>query len=509
MNFNIKRIPLPVFWIFITFLYAVIFITIEFIGTPVHGWRGVMAQFVQWGTIAFATAGLMGIISAEKWLFAITFPILVTASSILSYFHLTLNVALSETSIELMMVNDFSVWSTMISSQLILTVITALILSVAAVILRWRYVTDSYMYLILALSVLIILITNVFSVKLKTPVSYRMPYSFYYQFKNYFTNRKTVSTERHTFDNTPVTKSSVSPDVILILGESLRADHLGLNGYSRQTTPKLAKDTAVISYPDIHTHFNGTHENLPYILTRADSANIQKSLTEESFIPLFRKAGYNSYWISNQDKNVRYAYFMSETDSTVMASPGWNPYNFRPMWDRNLLPLIDNFINNNSTRPKLLITHTMGSHWVYHINHPPEFSIFKPEVNSRVLSELSDRQLINSYDNTILATDDFLSSVINMMRNRNAIVIYISDHGENLGEDGQRLHIATTKYVGNPALLFWYSEKYALNFPEKVKALKINAGKRWTHDLLFHTILDLANLKTPVLKTDRSAASEH
>lgn len=504
----VRRCPLWLFWIAVTLLYSIVFTTIDFADNPFSGVKGFLTLFAQGCVVAFATAGVIGLMSINKIVFAICYPALIVASAVLSYYHLTLGIALSAADIELMVVNDFSIWATLISLELVIISVLALLLSLTVVIYRWRhvYVRRSYIYILLTL--FIIATPTYFVHRFYDAVSHRMPYCFYYAFKDYLKNRKEISKDRHTFDSMTVGISGDLPDVVLILGESLRADHLGLNGYHRQTTPRLQKDTAVVSYPYVSTRFCGTHQNIPYILTRADSVHEDRAYTEESFIPLFEKAGYSTYWISNQDKNPAYAYFMSETDSVRLVSPGWTTHNFMEARDEDMLPYISRFLNNKRNKsPKLLIIHTMGSHWVYNLNHSEAYSVYKPEVDSRVLSELSTEQLNNSYDNTILATDDFIARVINLLRHRNAILIYLSDHGENLGEDGMYLHNSQSKYVFNPACMFWYSQMYYNVYPDKVKALKSNSPQSRRNDMLFHTVIDAAGLKVNVLDTTLSVVS--
>ncbi|MCH5325998.1 MAG: phosphoethanolamine transferase [Duncaniella sp.] len=504
---HLPSCSLWLFWIVVAVLYAAVFTTIDFCDNPFSGLRGFATLFAQAMVVAVSAAGVIGVMSLHRVVFAITFPVLVVLSSVLGYFHLTLGVALSAANIELMMVNNVSIWLTLVSGLLVLVILLSLVLSGLIVAYRWKYVKVGSPWIFLVVNLLIVCTPVLFVHRFFDAVSHRMPYCFYYAFKDYLNNRKEISKERNSFVDVDVTAGSELPDVILLLGESLRADHLSINGYHRPTTPNLEKDSSVVAYPHIHTHQSATHQNIPQILTRADTIYEDRAYSEESFIPLFKKAGYNSYWVSNQDKNSTYAYFMSETDSTVLISPGWTTHNFMAVHDRDMLPMIERFLKKPASAPHLLIVHTMGSHWVYNLSYPADFAVYKPEVDSRILSELSIEQLNNSYDNTILATDDFVANVISLLRDRNAILIYISDHGENLGEDGLYLHNQHSQYVFNPACFFWYSDKYKELYPDKVANLKSNAPFHRNNDIIFHSILDAADLKTEVLDTHLSVFS--
>lgn len=116
--------------------------------------------------------------------------------------------------------------------------------------------------------------------------------------------------------------------VIVVLGESLRADHLQLNGYRRNTTPLLASDVRICSFPNVYTKEVFTHTSLPVILTRADSIDDKRAQTERSFISLFKKAGF-SYILACQSGTCKYLFgFMYEADTLIYANEGKNVYMF-------------------------------------------------------------------------------------------------------------------------------------------------------------------------------------
>ena len=133
----------------------------------------------------------------------------------------------------------------------------------------------------------------------------------------------------------------------------------------------------------------------------------------------------------------------------------------------------------------MYILHTIGSHWYYN-NHVPDKAVyFQPTTTNKVVTGNSIEQLVNSYDNTIRYMDYFLDSVISTFENEKAIVIYQSDHGEALGEDGVFLHANDAPFAKNPACVIWYSDSYAKAYPEKIKALVANKDKRYRTDYLF------------------------
>lgn len=292
-----------------------------------------------------------------------------------------------------------------------------------------------------------------------------------------------------------------------MIGESLRSDHVSLNGYERNTFPNLGKDTSVVSLPNVYTEAWCTHTSVPHIVTNADSLHNDRAYHEQSFITLFKKAHYHTSWLSNQDANKSYVYFMHEADTCIMGNATKSMYNFDLWLDTELLSAIKETLDRHDEK-KLLVIHSIGSHWWYRSHYPDSLAVFRPEIDSRVLSDLSKTQLINSYDNTIIATDDFLYKIIELLRHRNALMVYISDHGEALGENGNYLHADNYPQLHNPACLVWYSSIYKDMYPEKVANLRKSASKRWLTDAIFHSVLDGATIDYEGLQQSQSFFSK-
>ena len=498
-----KRIPYLYFWAGTALFYSLIFTTVDFIGNPYSGAAGFLNLLMQWCVVAVSASGVIGLIGINRYVFSVAFPVLMAMSAALGYFKLTMGVALTPMCIELALVNNLNVWGTVMSVCLAMCLAVSVVASVIAVVCRWRYVADRHHAVYAAVAVLIIAgATHV--ARIKAPVIGRMPYVFYYSVKDYWGNRTVVRNERSTFDNTGVSVPEVSPDVVVVIGESLRSDHVPMNGYHRNTMPRLSRDSNLISFAHVFSEPWCTHTSVPRIMTRADSANPDIAYEEQSFITLFKRAGYHTVWLSNQDSNSTYAYFMHEADSLVMGNPAKSMYNFDKWLDVELVPDIHALLNSHADRKKLMVIHSIGSHWWYRSHYPDSLALFKPETDSRVISELSREQIINSYDNTILATDDFLGKVIDCLRDRNAVLIYISDHGEALGEEGNYLHANDFPELHNPACLVWCSERYARLYPHRVYALERNRAMDWSTDAIFHSVADAAGMESDAVVSNQS-----
>lgn len=485
------------FSVALSLLYSFIFVLAEFQGSPVAGLRGYSVIAMQWIAVTLCGWGMIGALSVSRIVFSVAFPVLLLISAALAYFESTMGVEFTPMSLELMLINDVGTWSTVMSPLLVVAMAAALLAGIAAAVFRWRHVKVAHPVDSLALSLLVVVTPFFFVRSLKTPVAARMPYVFYCTVDQYLDNRININEDRNTFDGVEVSASdSVPLDVVFVIGESLRADHLSLNGYARPTTPLLMRDSSVISFPHMRTIPCFTHLSVPHILTLADSVDSARAFNDQSFITLFRKAGFNTAWISSQDEIPAYAYFMHECDTIILTHAAKSLYDFGKWLDRDILPEFDR--HGLKGERNLTVIHTIGSHWWYPSHYGEEDAVFNPEAGSRILSELSREEIVNSYDNTIVATDRFLNALIGRLRGRNAILIYISDHGEALGENGKYLHGADYPELHNPACLVWYSDVYGRLHPERIEALRRNSSRRWLSDSMFHTALDAGSLSTSV-----------
>lgn len=497
---------MSVFGCLISILYIVIYIVPDFLDIQYNSISGFIKTSCKIGIVGVSTFGLIGLISFNKYIFAIIYPILNIASSTYLYFKVTLGISMTAANVELMFVNDFNIWLTLITTKLITIILITFILSIFIVIYRFKSVKKTHIPIsLLILYLILLLIPNILH-KTHIYMWSHIPFSFFYSLNDYISAKKVILSYREKLSKVEVEQITEKPDVIFIIGESVRADHLGVNGYERTNTPFLSSDSSVISYKNITTNFYSTHQSVPHILTRADKENEHLAYEEESFITLFKRLGYNSYWISNQDLNKGYAYFMNETDSLKLITTNRLWSNNVEKYDLDMLPLAHSFLSNNLDKPKLLIIHQIGSHWIYDINYPDSLKIYNPTPTSTVMSEITNEELINSYDNSIFAMDYFTSKLVSYIRNRNSILIFISDHGESLGENGKYMHGFESNETKNVACFFWYSDYYKKFFPDKVRNLKLNKDQKISTDFIFHTVIDLAGIKTPILKTTMSAS---
>ncbi|MEN9895215.1 MAG: Phosphoethanolamine transferase eptA [Pseudomonadota bacterium] len=300
---------------------------------------------------------------------------------------------------------------------------------------------------------------------------------------------------------TPPAGSTGMPlTVAFVIGESARPDHFGLYGYNRNTTPLLAKENNVIAFSDVKSCGTLTLVSVPCFMTRETPKTLGLSRQEKSFVSIFKALGFQTTWISEQAEfsgiNTIVASIAKEADDVLFQENNLS-HDVKKFQDLYLRGL------RNKQNANLQVFHMNGSHFPYQWMYPEEFRLFTPTCSSNKIQiqDCPHEALINSYDNTIVFTDYFLNRVIDSLRDQNAIMIFVSDHGEYLGEKGKYLHGQETDdaEVRQVPMIWWASDLYKTYNPEKVQALLSHSHDTLSHDNIFHSVLDCANIRSSVI----------
>lgn len=484
---------------FICALFLGLFVLAGFKSYPVSTPPDILYIASQWVMIFIAVWGFVGLLALNKYIFAVAYPIPALFCSILGYFAFTTNTVFTVMILDATIHNDWQTSADFVHFPLIATIIFALIISIAFVYIRFkkiRSISISSRIICSVFFIAAIVMLNTLPAT-KRLIANHIPYNIYYVTANYIEENKSINQFRESLsENSECEADSLT--VIFVIGESLRADHLGLNGYTRNTTPKLSALENITSLPNVYSKYTYTNISLPHIMTRSDTINEDIAYQERSFIDIFKACGFETSWLANQESAYTYVYFMNEADTLIFTNPNKSSYTFDKWLDEDLIPHYLNCLKQEKEK-KLVILHTIGSHWWYNSHYTDEFAKFRPVIKSKIISSNTGEEMINSYDNTILYTDNFLANLIEPLKDQNAILIYLSDHGESLGENGKWLHAVDNPPVHYPASFVWLSDTYIDKYPEKQKALTYNKGNRITTGYLFHSILDGALIKTPYL----------
>ena len=491
--FSKANLKLLEFCLYITLLFGITLLLSEFYDNPFSSFHDFIFLAVQWLAIEVAIFGLIYLVSINKYVFCILFPLIMVLSTIIAYYRCTMHLTLMPEVIELLLENDLRTSMDVVSWQLVLWSMLALVISVFISMKRFRmeHITSKWFHFTLSL-IIVLAPLNVGATN--NAIVKRIPYSIFFTVAEYIDNRTSVDTIRPDFKGIAMCNTD-SITVVFIIGESLRASSMQINGYERATTPLLCQEDNVVSMSNIYSDYILTHLSIPHFMTRSDENHPDRAYSERSFISLMKRAGYSSAWLANQESIKSFVYFMKECDRLKYVSSGKVSYIYDKWLDTDLLPFYDEELSRPESR-KLIILHTVGSHWYYNTHFTDEYEKFQPVTDSKILSSNSYEQIRNSYDNSILYSDYFWNQVINRLRNRNAVLIYLSDHGECMGEGGHFIHGSVDNEPQHlPGCFVWYSDEYARRYPQKVRSLRSNKDKRFKSYFLFHSILDAADIQ--------------
>lgn len=301
--------------------------------------------------------------------------------------------------------------------------------------------------------------------------------------------------------------------LVLVVGETVRAQNWGLNGYERQTTPRLATSTA-INFADVTACGTSTEVSLPCMFSPDGQAGYDKArlANSESLLHVLEHAGVHTLWRDNQSgcKGVCSGLAFEAMRHDAAAGCGAHECH-----DGILLAGLDAAIDR-WPGDQVIVLHQIGNHGpAYHRRTPPELRRYTPTCDSDDLGHCSREQVVNSYDNAVLATDALVADAITLLAardDRDSALIYVSDHGESLGENGLYLHglpyaIAPDTQKKVP-MLAWLSPGMAGARHVDRACLQRRADAAASHDDLFHSVLGLLEVRTALYDRDLDVFSE-
>ncbi len=296
---------------------------------------------------------------------------------------------------------------------------------------------------------------------------------------------------------------------IVVIGETSRADNWQLTGYDRPTNAPLAGLDGLVAYPRVLSQSNTTHKSVPLLLSHLDARHYADSIYRvRSLVSAFGEAGYRTAWFSAQRRNRSFIdFFAAEADTCVFVR------DTDPDAGDSALPALVREELARGFGRQLIVLHTYGSHFDYRSRYGDEARTFVPD-NYAAASEAYRPQLVNAYDNTVVATSMLLRSLADMAEadGRCASLVYVSDHGEDIFDDGGDLFLHASAvpsyYQLHVPALVWFSGEYRALYPEKVSAALANRDRYVSSSSsLFHTVLDAADIATPRLDTTLSLCS--
>lgn len=469
-----------------------IFISIaSYVHLPFGDLKGNIIYVIHFLLLHFSLFGFIYIFSLLKKVFSILFPILFSIAASFAFWVYTQDLTIGVGMIQAIIETNADIAMDIFSFQFVLF----LILAIVSIVCFFRYSKNqrksSIKSPLLILAILGIITFFIVENYKFDAFKNRLPYNLYFNTIKYFDKPK-VRLKKVT-ENASTNENNLH--IVLVVGESVRADHMSLNGYERNTNPLLSKQSNVVSFPKVYTPFTFTAQSVPQILTNQSVNNSAHKSEFTSLYSILNRASFETEWIGNQSLEKSYKDIVYSNFSKTIIDQFHSFLSFKKEKD---LAMLDYFKNDDiPSKNKMTTFHMIGSHWYYNSRIDSSFIKFKPIITSKFLGSSTKEALINSYDNTILYLDYFLNTLIEKLKksSKKTILIYISDHGETLGEDGMWLHAQAHNASKNPAMLVWYSDNFEKSYPHKIENLKTRELDSITTDFLFHSLLDIVEIE--------------
>ncbi len=305
--------------------------------------------------------------------------------------------------------------------------------------------------------------------------------------------------------------SARPPLLVLVVGETARAPNFSLNGYARPTNPELAREN-VASFRNAWSCGTSTAASLPCMFSHLGREAFNgRPHNYEGLLDVVQRAGMAVLWLDNQSGCKGNCDRVARVEAAAFSDP--KLCSGGTCFDAVMLKDIDQRIAAlppaQRARGVVLVMHQMGSHGpAYWLRSPAEFKRFAPECQSNNLQDCARDSLVNAYDNSIVYTDHFLASTIGWLKTRaadyDAAMIYVSDHGESLGENNLYLHglpyaIAPDVQKHVPWIT-WLSPGFEQRTGLATACLRNAADAPVSHDHYFHSVLGLLDIQTSVYR---------
>lgn len=336
----------------------------------------------------------------------------------------------------------------------------------------------------------------------RSMAKYIVPYAFYnsgYKFlrDQYFY----PPLPYRVLDTHPTTSASATQaakTIVVVVGETARAANFSVNGYPRQTTPNLSQ-LNVVSFTNVSSCGTATAVSVPCMFSRLNREQYNNRLasSQDNALDIIHRAGIDVTWIDNNSSckgvcdRIESITFDSSRDPTLCDGDF--------CLDEILLAQLQQKLQLETRRDRLIVLHMIGSHGpTYYRRYPQKFKTFAPDCPQSDIQHCSEQQLVNTYDNTIAYTDYVLSQIIKTLNDvPNAAMLYVSDHGESLGEKGLYLHgfpysLSPEEQTHIP-LIYWDSR---LSQQSYKSCLQENSREPISHDNLFDSLLGLTDVQT-------------
>lgn len=382
----------------------------------------------------------------------------------------------------------------LLNASLVLLGIGSIIFSVF--IMKIEIQQDSFLKRFLGCCIALVIALAIFLPLTKTYVPFfrnhniiRMYNTPFYQFYAIYRYYQKFVKEKSDFKNIAedaTLQNSKKSLLVLVVGETARAKNYSLGSYTQNDTNFYTKQEKVIFFDNFSSCGTSTAISLPCMFSASKKDNFKTTEYQENLLDVLQKVGVSVSWYDNNSGGCK-GVCDRIIDTKILSLP----------LDESLLDPFKEKLENLSDQ-NMIVLHLQGSHGpTYYKRYPDTFKKFNPTCDTNELAKCSQESLINTYDNTLLYTDFILTEIIKSLQAKTdykTALLYVSDHGESLGENGIYLHgmpyILAPKEQTHIPTIFWSNDSNLIQIAAEYKNLKLS------HDNLFATILGFFQIQT-------------
>ncbi len=301
------------------------------------------------------------------------------------------------------------------------------------------------------------------------------------------------------------TKKEKGETYILVIGESLNKYHMSTYGYLRNTTPRLselANKNSILLFNNTYPNYTQTMQALSFALTEANQYNRKKYFDSLSIINIFNKASFDTYWITNQIMLSNFDNLISILGYDAKHLVQLNHHHGMESifsYDGKSIEALKKILDKKTTKNRLIIIHLQGSHFAYSLRYPHDkFSKFKDKITQLEFGKYYKNKEVNDYDNSVYYNDYIIANLLKLLQKQQGAnaLLYFSDHSEDVLR-GYKHHTPNlTPEMGQIPMIIWLSEDYKNKYKYKYKILATHKNNLFSNDMIYDTLIGLANITT-------------
>ena len=331
----------------------------------------------------------------------------------------------------------------------------------------------------------------------------------YKKFYSDLNSLKKITAKRlHLPRGSYASKSGTGETYVVVIGEALNKQHMGIYGYLRPTTPELQKHSDLLVFNNAYAIHHHTHMVLPLSFTEANLYNGTDYQHAYSLFNILHNAGVKTYWLTNQfylgvedhapiDVMAKLTVDHLQRFSAKLVDHNHALRNY----DGIMLPSVEKILSSKETHNRVIFVHLYGSHYQFCNRYPKQFHEFQDKLDRALYGNIANvpyYEKINCYDNSILYQDFVIASILNMLKKAGGVsgFIFFSDHGEDVLQNITRnLGVINYSMLDIP-MLMWFSEDYQQKYQHLYLAIRRARDKLFSNDLIYDTFVALFALET-------------